>query len=226
VTTLWSNRYEAWYRENSRDLNVFKEQHQYHTLDIQPGDVALDLGGHIGAFALMAAHAGATQVVSYEPEPENFELLLKNIERYPQCSAVRAAVVASPAPKTVDFYVVVPPSGKKLNCSHSLFLSEKKSGTRWPRKKIMVTAVGIEEVLAEVKPTVIKSDVEGAEFMLFEKLELPSGVRAIAIEMHYKEPGRAEAYRLADSLSRQGFLPSRIPYLGLNKFPTVGVWSR
>src|SRR5258708_1044326 len=113
MSIQWSEKHEAWYRENSLDLRVFREQREYKFLNVQPSDRVLDLGGHIGAFTLTAARAGAQSVVSFEPEEENFELLMYNTLPYKQCKVIRAAVVPDPAPTAVDFYVVVPPVGKK-----------------------------------------------------------------------------------------------------------------
>jgi len=47
---------------------------------VKPG-VALDIGAHIGIFSVFAAsQAPNVTVYSFEPEPENYRLLLKNIE--------------------------------------------------------------------------------------------------------------------------------------------------
>lgn len=49
--------------------------------DIGAGDVVLDLGAHIGVFSVLAAtHRQGVRVYAYEPCPENFELLKRNIE--------------------------------------------------------------------------------------------------------------------------------------------------
>ncbi|MFC1893697.1 FkbM family methyltransferase [Chloroflexota bacterium] len=49
---------------------------------VKEGDVVLDLGANIGYYSLLAArltgHRG--RVYSFEPEPRNYDLLLKNIE--------------------------------------------------------------------------------------------------------------------------------------------------
>lgn len=41
--------------------------------------VVVDLGANIGAFTLLAASMGAQKVIAVEPEPDNMELLKKNI---------------------------------------------------------------------------------------------------------------------------------------------------
>ncbi|MFO0877944.1 MAG: FkbM family methyltransferase [Gemmataceae bacterium] len=44
-----------------------------------PDDQILDIGGHIGAFALACLQRGAQHVHVFEPEPENFALLEQNL---------------------------------------------------------------------------------------------------------------------------------------------------
>jgi len=46
---------------------------------IEPGDVVIDVGAHIGSFAIYAASLGA-KVIAFEPATVNFDLLLRNIE--------------------------------------------------------------------------------------------------------------------------------------------------
>lgn len=44
---------------------------------VKPGDVVIDIGAHIGSFAVFAATKGA-KVYAYEPTPKTFELLREN----------------------------------------------------------------------------------------------------------------------------------------------------
>jgi FkbM family methyltransferase len=50
------------------------------SFDIKPGMTIYDLGSCIGDFAILAAHRGA-RVVAVEPDPQNYEILVKNIQR-------------------------------------------------------------------------------------------------------------------------------------------------
>jgi FkbM family methyltransferase len=52
--------------------------------EIQVNERWLDLGGNIGTFCLLCLVRGA-QVFSYEPEPENFDILSRNLqENFPK----------------------------------------------------------------------------------------------------------------------------------------------
>lgn len=74
------------YRANTLDKMVLWEQWKmkdYQGLTIRPGDVVIDLGGHIGSSTLNYSHyVGKDGVVySIEALPENFSLLTRNISR-------------------------------------------------------------------------------------------------------------------------------------------------
>jgi len=45
----------------------------------RPDDVILDVGGHVGSFALAALRRGAGKVVVCEPDPDNFAVLRHNL---------------------------------------------------------------------------------------------------------------------------------------------------
>lgn len=48
--------------------------------DVMPGEQWIDLGANIGSFAMYCASRGAAMVSCFEPEPECFKILMKNIE--------------------------------------------------------------------------------------------------------------------------------------------------
>src|SRR3990167_10723637 len=48
------------------------------------GAVILDIGAHIGAFAVACQKRNAKLIHCYEPDPENFELLIHNVDEDPE----------------------------------------------------------------------------------------------------------------------------------------------
>lgn len=52
----------------------------------KPDSVCLDVGANIGIYSLYFAACGANKVYSFEPAKENFQRLLKNIEKNPRLS--------------------------------------------------------------------------------------------------------------------------------------------
>ncbi|MBI2822200.1 MAG: FkbM family methyltransferase [Acidobacteria bacterium] len=52
---------------------------QIYRVNVSPGDVVIDIGAHIGCFSLWVASKGA-QVLAFEPFPENFAALQRNLQ--------------------------------------------------------------------------------------------------------------------------------------------------
>jgi hypothetical protein len=75
------------YRDNSTDCLVIREildpQKSIYTQESNgfsvKGHVVLDIGAHIGVFSRYAISEGCTRIISYEPEPSNFDLLSQNL---------------------------------------------------------------------------------------------------------------------------------------------------
>jgi FkbM family methyltransferase len=123
---------------------------------VREGDVVVDIGANIGYFTLLAARlVGKTgKVYAFEPEPTNYNLLLKNIE--------------------LNGYDNIVPVQKAVSNKSGvvrLFVSEEDAGNSTifqygeGRNFIEVEAVTLDEFFADKKRpiNVIKMDAEGAE---------------------------------------------------------------
>ena len=71
-------------RPDSFDIRMVKEVYihkSYHQLELNKGDIVVDIGAHIGTFSVMAGYEiGETgRVYAYEPVPTTFDVLKKNI---------------------------------------------------------------------------------------------------------------------------------------------------
>ena len=121
---------------------------------LRPGDVFVDVGANIGIHSLEAARAVGEKgrVYSFEPTPEAFAALRKNLElnEMPRVETFQCAVLDRPGP--VPLYLNTGMSG--LN---SLF---GESG----RESILVEGVTLDEALRGRESVhVVKIDAEGAE---------------------------------------------------------------
>jgi FkbM family methyltransferase len=83
---------DFWIQRVGRDMSpmlvlrfLLSEHAALNTLlgrrSVQPGDVVIDVGAHIGAFARDALRRGAARVVLVEPDPLNQECLRRNFSR-------------------------------------------------------------------------------------------------------------------------------------------------
>ncbi len=121
---------------------------------IRKGDVVLDIGAHIGYQTLNCARAvgRAGKVYAFEPAPENFSLLRKNVERNGYQNVVLERKAVSDRSSRIRLY-----------------LSEFSSGdhrTYHPpedRQSIEVEAVRLDDHFEDERVDFIKMDIQGAE---------------------------------------------------------------
>ncbi|MDA1315832.1 MAG: FkbM family methyltransferase [Acidobacteria bacterium] len=126
---------------------------------VQPGDVVLDIGAHIGTFTAQALELGAAKVVAVEPDPGNMECLRRNFSA--DIAAGRVVLVEEAAwnkRETLTFHL-----GE--SSAWSSLMHDAGGGT------LEVSARPLDEVVKELgleSVDYIKIDVEGAEAEVLE----------------------------------------------------------
>src|SRR2546426_8209273 len=68
-------------RPRTNDLDLISSKHEpmaSRSFQVAAGDVVVDVGAHIGRYALRAA-TKASKVIAVEPDPSNFSLLERNV---------------------------------------------------------------------------------------------------------------------------------------------------
>lgn len=167
---------------NYTDLTVLDEVFIKRAYDQEPrriplGGVVVDVGAHIGSFSLYAvSKRKARRVVSYEPCPDNFEMLKMNVE------SNNLNEVISPVPKAVagkhEFRTLYL---SEFSGSHSLF-----SGVG---KAIQVECVTLKEVLDDNgidHVDFLKLDCEGAEYEILQTIDESTlnRINMVGMEFH------------------------------------------
>jgi FkbM family methyltransferase len=172
--------------------------------DIHELDIVIDIGGNIGTFALLASkHALRGKVFTFEPNSENYELLLQNIDlnKATNIIPVRAAVSGS--------------HGKlKLFCSaeggyHSV-LQHRMSD---PAKYELVDSLTLKAIFDDYdiqRCNFLKLDCEGAEYDILYNLPIEYFARIDKIAMEYhgdrdSAKRRDQSNALASYLEKAGF---------------------
>jgi FkbM family methyltransferase len=176
------------------------------------GKNVLDLGGNIGAFAVLASLEGANHVWSYEPDDGNFELLCENVEDHPIVHPVRAAVVAHNE-LTATFYRTTGASQD----GHSTI------GFRG-REEVVVPAISFAHLLETKRPNVVKMDIEGEEWNLLRE-PLPEWVKEIVVELHFSKKAFRDQYEEVVAMF-SGWDAVRPPKNTGKNFHTIGHWRR
>jgi len=158
---LRQNAYEA--KESEAALRVVRE-----------GDRVIELGGGVGYMStLVASKRKVASVHSFEANPN----LIPYIRRVHAANGLSNAHVTNailgPAPGKVDFHV----RDQILSSSMTRFEGEA------PPETHQIDVLSAAEVFADLAPSVLICDIEGAEVDLIPSLPLDT-LRAAIIELH------------------------------------------
>ena len=160
--TRWSRYYEAEYEPDT--FAFFRE-------NVGKGDTVLDIGGHIGLFAVVTARLVGNEgkVFSFEPTPFTRGVLKEVVELngLSEIVEVRAEAVSSKSGQTVFF-----DTGDSISNANSLVRTERS------KVEIPITLTSVDEFVKEksIKASCLKIDVEGVE------LDVLRGARATFLE--------------------------------------------
>lgn len=119
----------------------------------------VDIGANIGAFALRAISLGAKQVICYEPEPENYALLLEHCAEEIKASTIVPHNLAVWDGKPVGYLA----AGATTTTTNDPDLPQ-------------IPSVTLEEILMLQPVEYLKIDCEGAE----QKIILSTSKQALA----------------------------------------------
>lgn len=142
-------------------------------------DVVIDIGGHIGSFAIECALRDAN-VLTFEPDDDNYAMLVKNIE------------INNLNSKITPFKKIV----SEKNGIGILYLDSANPGSHSIYKKfvdhdikgsIEVESITLNDIVKELnKVILIKLDCEGSEYEILLNSDL-SKIEKITMELHDKE---------------------------------------
>jgi FkbM family methyltransferase len=190
-------------RRNHSDFHMIDEIWGYRKYDyfgyrVRPGDIVVDIGGNIGAFATYAAAVcRASRVLVFEPFPENFSMLTRNVQdnRLQNVICVNEAVCGARG----RALLLVNPK----NAGAHRLVTERESGT-----VIEVQCCTLADVFQRFGLDVIdylKMDCEGAEYDILNASAAPllKRVRRISMEYH-KHPSHGPG-DIEMLLSKNGF---------------------
>lgn len=202
-------------REGTFDAGIFQQvfhDNEYELDDLR-GMTILDIGCHIGSFALKAAANGAYCVVSFEPNPSNFALAERNLEKLDGCAVNNMAVGRSDKPAAMKLDM----SDNALNFGGSCTVTDHGQE---------VDTISLDILIEELSPQMIKIDAEGAEYpilytstrlaevdTIFGEFHNALGTQSMGIfELDKNTPdfladfkGRLNIRSLTDFLKEQGF---------------------
>ena len=175
---------------------------------LEPGMIVLDIGANIGYYSLIAARIVGREgkVYAFEPEPRNYELLVKNIDLNGYSNVVPIQKAISNRCGKVELFI------DRVNLGAHSFSrdnNEKNAGS------IEVEATTVDDFLGGLSQDnevdIIRMDVEGAEGLVIEgagQALRNSNVRLIMeFSPRQLRNVRTDPQRLLGDLRDQGFRP-------------------
>lgn len=161
------------FRDHSFDLIIYQqvfEENEYELGDLSD-QIILDIGAHIGSFTLKAAAQKAKAVHAFEPHPDNFRMASKNTEEMPNCTVQNLAVGRSDKKQRMKLDA----SDNQFNHGGSCTVTDFGED---------VATVSLDALIAELSPTFIKIDAEGAEYPVLYTCSMLDQVQTIVGEFH------------------------------------------
>jgi FkbM family methyltransferase len=163
-------------------------------VDLYEDDVVVDIGAYVGEYSMYCATKGVKEIHSYEATPNTFNLLSKN--KRENMMIYNKAVVGYDTP-TIPLYI-------------SSGVGVTNSITKRTNKKSFVEVEAIRYEEAVKNATVVKIDVEGAEYgyNIFQP-----HIRAYIIEFHpiVKVDWMSNVTKIMNELESNGYTPLAKP---------------
>ncbi len=166
------------------------------------GDTVIDVGANIGYYTLLAARKVGPEgkVIAFEPDPESFSFLKRNVEANGFTNVVLEQKALSNSHGRLKLYLAVENLG-----DHSIFPTEEK------REAIEVETLPLDDYLPEgASVSFIKIDTQGAEGVIVEGMLRTLGAQdapKVVVEYWPYGLGRAQypSTRLLNHFETFGF---------------------
>ena len=190
-------------RPHTDDLKIVKSnfvtKHYFKDYVPIPKDsIVVDVGAHIGAFSVMVA-GKAHRVLSFEPEPNNFQMLKKNMElnHLENVSIFEMAVSGSCGYQDITVYSEGSTGG------HSLYQGSAKTAGKQRVQTISLDEIIRKEALTRID--FLKLDCEGAEHDILKHMSFDTANRIMGIAMETHRVSKGSFIDIPGRLKELGF---------------------
>jgi len=179
--------------------NVYCGLHEFNDMGfslhfLRPADLFLDIGANVGTYTILAAGVAGARVVSFEPIPSTFRRLVDNVNINNLSALVDLRNVGLGA-----FAGTLVFSADRDAENHVLYAAELCG-----RAATVVSVFSLDELMGELRPTMIKMDVEGFETEVIRGGDLTFGsptLEVVLIELN----GAGARYGFAEDAIRKRF---------------------
>lgn len=180
-----------------------------NSIALRHTDVVVDIGAYVGTYAIRAARFPVAKVIAYEPTPASFDILAET--KLPNLQTIQAAIVADDR-TSVDLFI-----SNGIGVTNSTVADAGKGST------ITVPAVQYADAVANA--TIVKIDVEGAEY---DYAIIQPSLRAVILDFH-PLPGvdwLRESLRIIEELEDNDFRAVIAPNFDASGWDRAGAWIR
>lgn len=203
---------ESWWLPSVPEIEA-TNAHYIAVLDVSSGDVVWDIGAYSGRSTVAFADAVGPdgRVIALEPDPTNFDCLIKNLGNRAGVWPYNLALWDR------DTQVLFEADGNQ------------GSGITAPRSanRISARAVTPETLMAAFPPTVVKLDIEGAEYRTVPAFAaiFPTTRPRFLIECHHDQ-GKIAPELLEDFFAAHDYQSAVIDQPEGGPFPLLHAWPR
>jgi len=173
--------------------------------EIKPEDTVVDIGAHIGVFAVFAAHhAKNGRVVAVEPFEENFQMLRRNIELNSATNTVALNKAVSDRRGKKDLFL------SNANTGGHSFIRDFGRSSGEDCRSCAVETLPLADLLKEhgiKRVDFLKVDCEGAEYEILYSCskETLASVSKISMEYHDLDGEKRNVGAMKSFLESNGF---------------------
>lgn len=179
----------------------FFEEKIYDSFDIHNLNTVFDVGANVGLWSQYILSRGARKVYSFEPNKKALDHLYKNLGKNDRVTIIPYGLYNEKT--TIPFYV---------DENNSLISSTLSENNTTSTPTYYVETVTLDEIISKYnigKIDLLKMDIEGAEFPIFENIsdETLSKIDSVLVEYHgfYFEDGDQKVDNLINRLKNAGF---------------------
>lgn len=186
--------------QNARLLPTITEVLEELKLNVK-NTVCIDIGAHVGGFAVALAERGA-QVLAFEPDPENYGILVCNAAMAPSGSIQTFEKAVGGRSGKLEFFIGPSSTSGALKEAATTIIP------RTEKRLVTVAAASLQEIFDSnqiERCALAKIDIEGAEYDALFNLapEYLARIENILMEIHPADGQTPD--RLIEYLKKHGF---------------------
>lgn len=176
------------FRDGTWDEAIYQQVHdqnEYHIGELQPEDIVIDVGAHVGSFSILAHDLGSREIYAFEANPENAAIAAANIGT--RGKLINAAVWGHKREPLL------------FHGSHDAW--NTGGGNVWGEEGQPIEVLDFNEFLEALgdRPIrLLKLDCEASEYSILYECRHLNQIQEIVLEYHWFDhvPATYEGYQL------------------------------